>query len=242
MTEVEIRLPELFGSPEQQLRQMQSYLYSLAGQLQYAFDGVTRDQEAVRTEIRTAGKQNPLDNFAAIKSLIIRSAEITEQLADRLELKLQGKYVAQSQFGTFSQLMEQKITAGAESVKQEFSNWQQIETELEGLRTALLEVNACIRTGLLYETADGRSIYGVEIGQQERENGVIRFRKFARLTAERLSFFDSNDTEVAYISDSRLHVTTAELADLSADTASLRQLRMGDYLWQLGADGHLSLR
>ena len=44
MTPVEIRLPELSGSTEaEQLRQIRSYLYSLASQLQYAFDGAEQE-------------------------------------------------------------------------------------------------------------------------------------------------------------------------------------------------------
>ena len=111
---------------------------------------------------------------------------------------------------------------------------------MEQIRSSLLEVSASIRTGLLYEQEDG-PVYGVEIGQQERENGVVRFRKFARLTADRLSFYDRNDTEVAYVSDSALHVTSAEAASLTAGAAAVQRLQLGQYTWQLGGDGHLTL-
>lgn len=242
MTDVQIRLPELFGAPEQQLKQIQRYLYSLAGQLQYAFDGVTKEQESVQTALRTAQKQDAVENFGTLKALIIRSAELTEVFAERIEQRLQGKYVAQSQFGTFTQLTEQKIAASAEEMRQEFSNWQQIETDLEGINTALQEIRACIRTGLLYETAEGIPVYGLEIGQQEYADGIIRFRKFTRLTADRLSFYDSNDVEVAYISDSTLHVTNADVAEIQTELAKVGKLQMGDYLWQIGQDGHLSLQ
>ena len=241
MTPVEIRLPELSGSTEaEQLRQIRSYLYSLASQLQYAFDGAEQEQQTALSTPRTAAGREETPTLSSIKSLIIRSAEITQHIAEKLETRLSGKYVAQSQFGTFTQLTEQRIAASAEELRQEFTNWQRIETDVEEIRSSLLEVSASIRTGLLYEQEDG-PVYGVEIGQQEREDGVVRFRKFARLTADRLSFFDRNDTEVAYVSDSALHVTSAEAASLTAGAAAVQRLQLGQYTWQLGGDGHLTL-
>lgn len=241
MTPVEIRLPELSGSTEaEQLRQIRSYLYSLASQLQYAFDGAEQEQQTALSTPRTAARQEETPTLSSIKSMIIRSAEITQRIAEKLETRLSGKYVAQSQFGTFTQLTEQRIAASAEELRQEFTNWQRIETDVEEIRSSLLEVSASIRTGLLYEQEDG-PVYGVEIGQQERENGVVRFRKFARLTADRLSFYDRNDTEVAYVSDSALHVTSAEAASLTAGAAAVQRLQLGQYTWQLGGDGHLTL-
>lgn len=241
MTPVEIRLPELSGSTEaEQLRQIRSYLYSLASQLQYAFDGAEQEQQTALSTPRTAARQEETPTLSSIKSLIIRSAEITQRIAEKLETRLSGKYVAQSQFGTFTQMTEQRIAASAEELRQEFTNWQRIETDVEQIRSSLLEVSASIRTGLLYEQEDG-PVYGVEIGQQEREDGVVRFRKFARLTADRLSFYDRNDTEVAYVSDSALHVTSAEVGSLTAGAASVQRLQLGQYTWQLGGDGHLTL-
>lgn len=239
----QIRLPELTGGTEaEQLRRIQSYLYTLAEQLQTAFDSIGETPAVPAPAAAAAAKQEKQENFAAIKSLILRSAQITEQISEKVEKKLSGKYVAQSQFGSFTQLTEQKISATSQELRQEFGSWQQIESDVEEIRSSLLEVNASIRTGLLAETEDGAGVYGVEIGQQEREDGVIRFRKYARLTAQKLSFYDNNDVEVAYISDRRLHVTGASVQSISTESAAIRSLQMGDYTWQAGADGHLSLR
>ena len=37
------------------------------------------------------------------------------------------------------------------------------------------------------------------------------FDKFARFTSDRLSFYDQNDNEVAYISDRKLYITHVEV-------------------------------
>lgn len=243
MTGVEIRLPELSGGTEaEQLHRIQSYLYTLAQQLQFAFDTVTGEQTASSSQgAGTAGQREEM-NFSAVKSLILKSAQITEHFEEAVEKKLAGLYVAQSQFGTFRQETEQRLTANSQLLEQNFSNLQQVETQVAELQSSVLEVSATIRTGLLTADGTGDPVYGVEIGQQEWENGVIRFHKYARLTAQKLSFYDSNDVEVAYISDRRMHVTAATVEEIQAGSAAVGRLQVGDYLWEQGTDGHLSIR
>lgn len=247
MTGVEIRLPELSGGTEaEQLRRIQSYLYTLAQQLQFAFDTVTGEQAAAASSSQGAGvsgrREEASVNFAAVKSLILKSAQITEHFEEAAEKKFDGLYVAQSQFGTFRQETEQRLTANSQLLEQEFSHLQQVETQVAELQSSVLEVSATIRTGLLTYDASGTPVYGVEIGQQEWENGAIRFHKYARLTAERLSFYDSNDVEVAYISDRRMYVTAATVEEIQAGSAAVGRIQVGDYLWEQGTDGHLSIR
>ena len=58
---------------------------------------------------------------------------------------------------------------------------------------------------------DGAPVYGLEIGQRTEIDGVETFNKYARFTSEKLSFYDSNDNEVAYISDKKLYITHVEI-------------------------------
>lgn len=243
MSEVlDIRLPELTGgSTEQQLRQIQSYLYSLASQLQYAFENVSREQEQVRQVQTAAQEKTPVQTFAALKSLIIKSADIVESYSREIERRLEGKYVAQSQFGTYSQETEQKIRENAEGIVQSFRNVQALQSMVESVESAVVEINAYIRTGLLYSQEDGEDVYGLEIGQQTRQDGAVRFQKFARLTADRLSFYDRNDVEVAYISDYQLHITSAQVQSVNAKQVRAERVDLGMYSWIVGADGHLTI-
>ena len=75
----------------------------------------------------------------------------------------------------------------------------------------LIEVNAHIKSGLLYYDEAGAPVYGLEIGQRTEIDGVETFNKYARFTSEKLSFYDSNDNEVAYISDKKLYITHVEV-------------------------------
>ena len=244
MTGIEIRPPQLTGGTlQEQLGQLQRYLTALAQQLQFAFDAV----QGGSPEMVAAAAASPLlprqqeqqrqETLRQLKSLILKSAQVTQVLEQQVGKRLEGKYVAVSQFGTYCQETSQTLEANSRELKQTFQNVQQLESTVAGLGSAVREVNASIRTG---EIADG--VYGVEIGQQEREDSIIRFRRYARLTAEKLSFYDSNEIEVAYVSNRRLYVTAAEIAEVSAGQLSAPHIQMGEYTWQVGQDGHLSLR
>lgn len=241
MTGIEIRPPQLTGgTPQQQLEQLQRYLTALAQQLQFAFDAVQGGSPEIMAAAAPqprAQEQQRQETLRQLKALILKSAQVTQVLEQQVEKRLEGKYVAVSQFGTYCQETSQTLEANSRELRQTFQNVQQLESTVAGLDSAVKEVNASIRTG---EIADG--IYGVEIGQQEREEGIIRFRRYARLTAEKLSFYDSNEIEVAYVSNRRLYVTAAEIAEVSAGRLSVPHVQMGEYTWQVGQDGHLSLR
>ena len=82
--------------------------------------------------------------------------------------------------------------------------------------------NAHIKSGLLYyagedgteyssEIPNGAPVYGLEVGQRIVADGVETFNKYARFTANKLSFYDQNDNEVAYISDYKLYITYVEV-------------------------------
>lgn len=243
-----IELPQVSqGSAADQLRYIRSYLYRMAQQLNFALDAVetnlTRTEEKTGEAIRKASSagQPPKATFNSIKSLIIKSADIVDAYYEEINRKLEGQYVAQSDFGTYRQETSQKIQENADGVNRAFTNIQEIESLVAEIGDRLLAVNAYIKTGLLYYGEDGLPVYGVEIGQQNAENGVVTFQKYARLTSGKLSFYDENDSEVAYISDYRLHITVAEIKELTAEKAEIGKLQMGDYTWTVGADGHYTL-
>lgn len=238
MTGLELRPPEQSGgTPAEQLRALQSYLCNLTAQLQYAFDTLEGREGTEKIVYAAPTAAQRQQEVSRLRSLILKSAQVTAVLEQRVEQRLEGKYVAESQFGTFRQETGQAIAANSRAIEQQFTNVQQLDSAVEQLRSSVREVSATIRSG---ELADG--VYGVEIGQQEGEDGVIRFRRYARLTAQKLSFYDSSDVEVAYISDRRLHITAADAAQITTQSLIAAQLQQGPYTWQLSADGHLSVR
>ena len=83
--------------------------------------------------------------------------------------------------------------------------------DIEDLKVAIIEANAYIRSGLLFYDDNAFPVYGLEIGQRNTVNGEEVFNKYARFTSDRLSFYDKNDNEVAYISDYKLYIRNVEI-------------------------------
>lgn len=209
-----ITLPTL--SPAAGEGDMRRYLFRLAFQLQAALDSLEQGQLTQEKGLRAAEKrletgESPEASFQKIKSLIIRSADIVEAYSEELYHRLSGDYLAVSEFGEYREETEARLEATSRAITQTYENLQTLESDYAGMEKTLLSVEAAIKTGLLYYQADGTPVYGMEIGQREQVDGVEVFHKFARFTADRLSFYDQNGTEVAYISDYRLHVTHARI-------------------------------
>lgn len=245
-----IPLPrQITGSGQEQLRQIQSYLFRLSQELELALGTVDKQlltlrdtaAQTERTVQAVSESQNPKAQFSSLKALIIKSADIVNAYYEEISRKLSGEYVAQSDFGAFRQETRQEIRENSQEITRAFSNMQVIEDTLAELNGAVTQVNAWIKTGKLGEDQDSVPIYGVEIGQQTEKDGIVAFQKFARLLADRLSFFDRNGLEVSYIGEESMHITRAEVSALAAGDASAGKLQMGEYLWFTDGDGHLTL-
>ena len=100
------------------------------------------------------------------------------------------------------------------------SDLGKLKDSLNELNSVVVEVDAHIKSGLL-DYDNEIPVYGLEVGQTNTINGVKVFNKYARFTAGRLSFYDNNGTEVAYISDYKLYITHAEVTGT---------LKLGGYL------------
>lgn len=96
-----------------------------------------------------------------------------------------------------------------------------LDEAIKATNTVIATVIGTIKTGELYRDAMGLPVYGLEIGQVNTVNGVETFNKYARFVSNRLSFYDEQGYEVAYVSDSKLYITEAEVKG---------NLKIGGYL------------
>ena len=212
-----IRLPKIDGTTSaQQLSQIKGYLYQLVEQLNYTLadmeTGGTRVVMTGGTSNAAAEKKNEAAaSFNSIKALIIKSAEIVNAYYDEINRRLVKEYDALSDYGRFTEQATQDIKENADGIYQNFSNIQTIVTDIKNLEHKLIEVDAHIYSGLLYYDEDGVPVYGMEIGQRTEIDGKEVFNKYARFTSDRLSFYDQNDNEVAYISDTKLYIENVEI-------------------------------
>lgn len=213
---IDIKFPNISATTERgQLEQIRGYLYQLADQLKWALNSLENGSQSAQVVNQSKGtvstEKEANATFNSIKSLIIRSADIVNAYSEEIKEKLHGEYVAQSDFGTYTEKTDKTITSNSKEISSLFKSVQEIITDISGLSSKLIEVTANIRSGLLYYAESGVPIYGLEVGQKNVIDGVEVFNKYARFTSDRLSFYDKNDTEVAYISDYKLYITNAQV-------------------------------
>jgi hypothetical protein len=223
-----LTLPNITGAtPQEQIRQINTFLYSTIEQLNYVIGSMEKSSASIVEQIKgtsaaTETTEKAQNTFNSIKALIIKSADIVESYGDVIKERLEGEYVAISDFGEYQEATALDITKTSKSVEELYQNVQQIQSELLEAASALISVTANIKTGLLYHDENGVPRYGLEIGEKVNMDGVETFNKYARFTSNRLSFFDQNGSEVAYISDYKLHITNVEISG---------NLKLGGYVY-----------
>jgi hypothetical protein len=211
--------------------QMKSFLHQTIQQLNWAFKTLETGSgsgSAISTRtaagIRSEEEKSPTDTFNDIKSLIIKSADIVNAYYEQMSTRLEGDYVAQSDFGEYAEKTSQDIQANSENINSLYTNMQTLIADLE----ATVLTSAYIKSGLLYYDDSGIPVYGVEVGQRSEVDGVEVFDKYARFTSGRLSFYDHNGVEVAYISEYKLYITNVEITG---------SFKVGGYVDTISADG-----
>lgn len=256
-----LRLPHIDGADQAtQLKQIRSYLYQLSGELNWALGAMEKGAGSISlpTAPPTAAQkaQNAQASFAELKSLIIKSADIVEAYYEQISKRLEGQYVAVSQFGTYKQDTALQLSANSQSLQLMFDNQQALTTDVTALNgdlqdlqnhvdgmlrtdetgTTILGSQAWCKIGVLDEESSGFPIYGMEIGQINEENGVTVYKKFAQYRSDGVHLFDQNGTEVATISDQQLRVTNAKISSATIT----HQMKLGGY--SIGTDNGLVVK
>ena len=214
---IKLRYPVTNGAGS--IAQIQSFLHQLIDELNFALENIETQASDAKTIAASAAsvpeEKKAQTSFNAIKSLIIKSADIVDAYYEEINKRLEGQYVAQSEFGTFVEQTTNDISATSTEISQMYTDLQQIISDVEETLQSL----AYIKTGLLYyndpldkdnyteDLPDGAAVFGLEIGQSSEQNGVEVFKKFARFTSSELAFFDNNGTKVAYVSNEKLYIT-----------------------------------
>lgn len=219
-----IRYPNISGnSDSQKLEQVKAYLHQLADELNYQLTNTTAAKANSSVTIEAQRKQQQsqtspnVNAFNEIKALIIKSADIVNAYYDEIAelIKQSNLYVAQSDFGKFVDETKHTLYSDAEGLTQQVQNIQQIFNP-DG---TIMDERICsgyIKSGILDNDSSG-PIIGLEIGQRNEDgNGDRTFDKYARFTANKISFFDSNGMEVAYISDRKLYIPDAQITNRKA--------------------------
>ena len=211
-----IRLPNITAQDERgKLEQVRSYLYQLAGELNWALSNIdSKAAEATQKVETTTQQKNAVEQaqatFSEVKSLIIKSADIVNAYYDEINRRLEGVYVAQSDFGTYTEETAATLEANSKGISLLFDNQQSIQTDVDSIQgalqtdsegTTILGSEAWCKIGVLAYESSGFPIYGMEIGQVNTDNGTTASKKFAQYRSDGVHLFDQNGIEVATISD-----------------------------------------
>ena len=230
----DIRLPNISASADAstQMAQMRSYLYQMVEQLNWALSALDSGGTAslpVQTasrSVQTVGKAEPATSdetdqrMANLRDLIIKSAESVQTELDAMS----STYVARSDFGTYREDINQRITTNSTKIEQQFAfaaeiqaNTNRVEVDFAAYKT---NVEGYIRQGIV--GYDGTiPIIGIAIGQDirttgtsvETERGVFyeidKRSNMSVWTTEKLSFYIGGQ-EAAYFSNGKL--TVAQIA------------------------------
>ena len=220
---IDIRLPNITAKDEAgQIQQVRTYLYQLAQQLNWALNTIESAQSGTVTPSVVIDKgvapQEAQDTFNSIKALIIKSADIVKAYEETIFTDFDGKYFADSDFGTYIEETSRKVEENSKGVTEAYTNVQNLTSSVAGLENESREMNAYIKRGLLGYDDNGNAIYGVEVGETSANGSFV---KYARFMADRLSFFDENSDEVAYIGAGCLYVV--------GKTVFLGEIQLGSY-------------
>ena len=206
--------PQLAGSDHEQLKQLHSFVFQLVEQLEWALKNV---DTSTNTVVVTPTPKSLLSasptttsaeaTFGSIKALIIKSADIVNAYYEEINQRLSSEYLAQSDFGTYFESNAQDIKAKSNKLEQDFTNIQQITTDTGDY---VKKVKAHITLGQVDEV-NNSPIYGVEVGQTINDGDKDVYNRFARFTSEKLSFYDQNGAEVAYMSSNVLYISNVEI-------------------------------
>ena len=243
-------LPNITAPTEAgKVEQIRSYLYQFAEQLKFALNALdTEANKSVQQAAKSVAAKSPDEvqaDFNAIKALIITSADIVESYFEKMSERFSGLYVAKSAFpngdeAAFIEQTQHDIETNSTDITHTFDNVQSILGNIDGFGTQTITVNACIKTGLLcylsedeaakYGMNAGSALYGMEVGQRNYDsNGSEVFNKYARFTADRLSFYNANGVELAYFSGSKLYIYSAEINVAVIRRAEIGELGVGGY-------------
>ncbi len=219
-----IGLPNITGTtPAEQIQQLNSYLYRMAEQLNWALNTIESSvngntSPAVKFEQSEDVSSNEAeDTFNSIKALIIKSADIVKAYEETIIEDFNGTYFADSDFGTYLEETSRSIEENSKGVSEVYTLKETIVPRVDGLEEETRTTNAYIKRGYLGND-EGKEVYGVAVGETD-ENGA--YKRYAWFTAERLTFFDENDTKVAYIGNGCLYIV--------GKSVFLGELQLGEY-------------
>jgi hypothetical protein len=138
-----------------------------------------------------------------VDGLIIKNEDLggkvsgLELSTEQFKTYVEETFISEERFGEYRTEFEQTSV--------------DFEMRFKSVNDRLDETDAHVKTGLLDTKDDGTPVYGLEIGQRTTVECEETFDKYARFTAEKMSFYDGNGNEVSQIGDKKMAITNVEI-------------------------------
>ena len=211
----DLRQPSIQGNDHEKIQAIISYIYQLREQLQYEFDnldingavgggGIIQNSTTIVNPGGQSNEQNAEATFESIKGFIIKSSDIINSYYTRInELILEsGIYVAQDGFNTYKSEMETKLFAENGAITVASKKLEQVSAVYQTDEYAKEQQSSgYVKAGYLDNNA-----FGVEIGFKDANE----IKSSAQFTSNRISFYDLNGVEGAWIDNQRMHAKRFE--------------------------------
>ena len=221
MGSLTLAYPSIAGkTTQEQLESMRRYLCSVTEQLNLADWSAQATLQEISQAIDAdslseAEKKTTLSGYAALKSLIIKTADFAAANSETWSTKLSGSYVAISDFGKYLEKTQLTIEGNSVGIKQLYDYTAGVNNQFS------VNSQQFIKTGLLYYD-DVTPVYGVGVGNIETTvtDGGERVidqtkNELLTVTPDKISFWQDGK-EVAYLSEQKLHFPSGTLEAYNA--------------------------
>ena len=169
--------PQAKGTAEQQLADLREYLFRLTKDLDRISNDTQLNIVSTSDKALTKAEQKSVADIRqqaeTLKALIIKTADEVEMYADELVTNLSSVYVAQSEFGSYYNVIETNVreTAEAEISSYEYKEGVTLADGLEAAEAYYTELNGQIRKGVIYD-ADNNPHIGIAISEELEVTGT----------------------------------------------------------------------
>jgi len=234
----------LQGTEREQLRQIYTYLYAMSEKLNEAMNSITTENMDGELQVKIrqiATREDRTQESNALKSLIIKTAQIVRSEMDEIRTTLESNYEAISEeFGEYTRNLTSNITATAEGILQDYHFEERIQSNTDTMQGFIQKTNQYIYSGLIDTVTEGgvtRQRYGIAIGNNvtdtdaDGNESLNRDNMMSTFTMDELAFY-VNGVKVAWFSNSVFNISDGKITNT---------LRIGNHIWRTLANGALVL-
>ena len=176
--------PILQGSTQEQLRAIRDYLFRMANSLEAAATAPavvtgttvtrTRTDGTVVTETGSAAKADTdaiRKSAAELRALIIKHANELQAEMDTKEEQYNGRFLAQSEFGTWERSLDSRIQTNAQGVVESYGFQESISSTRREVEEYFTQMDGQIRRGFIEnpdypDNSSDEFIFGIAISSK----------------------------------------------------------------------------